>query len=202
MDDESPRVILVGGTSHTGKSTLADGLAGRLGWEHLFTDTLKRHPGRPWKTPQREVPEHVAEHYLSLPVEELLADVLRHYLSLWPRIQDAVSARLADRSQPGLVIEGSAVWPESAASLPSRRVAAVWLTAGDGFLRERIRASSGFAAASPRERAMITKFVERAIAFNSRMMEAVRRLGLGSLNVEGLSPDDLCAACLELVGCR
>ena len=46
--DEDTRVILIGGSSHTGKSTAAREIAGRLGWSHLSTDSLARHPGRPW----------------------------------------------------------------------------------------------------------------------------------------------------------
>ena len=41
------KLILIGGTSHTGKSTLARQLAEELGWNYLSTDQLARHPGRP-----------------------------------------------------------------------------------------------------------------------------------------------------------
>ncbi len=39
--------ILIGGTSHAGKSTLAQSLAAKLGWNYLSTDKLARHPGKP-----------------------------------------------------------------------------------------------------------------------------------------------------------
>ena len=77
--DSSLRVVFIGGTSHVGKSTLAESLAARLGWTRISTDTLARHPGRPWRPAPEKVPDHVAEHYLSLSVNELLKDVLRHY---------------------------------------------------------------------------------------------------------------------------
>ena len=92
------RVILIGGTSHTGKTALARALAARLGWRRLSTDSLARHPGRPWKTGGCVVPDHVAEHYLSLSVDELIEDVLAHYRSLWPAIRDLVSAHATDPS--------------------------------------------------------------------------------------------------------
>ena len=75
--DSSPRVVLIGGTSHVGKSTLSESLAARLGWTRISTDTLARHPGRPWKPAPEKVPDHVAEHYLSLSVNELIEDVPR-----------------------------------------------------------------------------------------------------------------------------
>ena len=46
-------VVLIGGSSHAGKSTVSESLAATLGWEHLSTDRQAAHPGRPW----RPVPE-------------------------------------------------------------------------------------------------------------------------------------------------
>ena len=40
------RVVLIGGTSNVGKSTVADEVAAKLGFERLSTDSLARHPGR------------------------------------------------------------------------------------------------------------------------------------------------------------
>ena len=40
------RVILIGGSSHVGKSTLAQSLASKLGWRYISTDSLARHPGQ------------------------------------------------------------------------------------------------------------------------------------------------------------
>jgi len=42
-------VILLGGTSCVGKSSLGQSLASSLGWDLLSTDQLARHPGRPWR---------------------------------------------------------------------------------------------------------------------------------------------------------
>lgn len=36
------RVILIGGSSHTGKSALAEVIGARLGWRHVSTDSLAR----------------------------------------------------------------------------------------------------------------------------------------------------------------
>src|SRR5690606_41363789 len=70
------RVVLIGGTSHAGKSTAARAVADRLGFECRTTDRLARHPGRPWRTPVGEVPPHVAEHYRALAVDARIASGL------------------------------------------------------------------------------------------------------------------------------
>ena len=64
------KVILIGGSSHVGKSTVSQSLATRLGFSHVSTDNLARHPGRPWKRAPEKVSGYIAEHYLSLSIDE------------------------------------------------------------------------------------------------------------------------------------
>jgi len=193
------RVILIGGSSHAGKSALAQALSLKLGWRHISTDSLARHPGRPWKTKPETVPEHVAEHYLSLSVDELLADVLRHYRSMWPGIEALVATHATDPFTDRLILEGSALWPESVAALHLDNVAAIWLTASGGLFETRIHHASRFGEASAREKTMVQKFLARALLYNERMMDAVRRIGLASLDIEATSSlDELSDLCLEI----
>ena len=93
-DNNKSRVLLIGGTSHTGKSTLAQAVATRLNWQHQSTDKLARHPGRPWSVGSEPISGEVAEHYLSLDVEELVADVLRHVEIDWQKAADQCSQGL------------------------------------------------------------------------------------------------------------
>ena len=144
------KVILIGGTSHVGKSAVSESLAARLGWAHVSTDSLARHPGRPWKPAPEKVPVHVAEHYLSLSVDELIEDVLRHYrVNVWPKVEEIVASHSNDTATTGIVLEGSALWPEFATSLDLDRTAAVWLTASEEVLSQRIHDGSGYRSKSP-----------------------------------------------------
>ena len=191
------QVVLIGGTSHAGKSTLAQSLGRTLGWECISTDSLARHPGRPWKALQKPVPSHVVEHYSSLSAEALLADVLQHYQRMWPGIEDMVRRHASVSSKDGLILEGSALWPVSVASLTVENVRAVWLTASDEFLCQRIYSESQFDEATDQEKKLIQKFIDRTLLYNQRMIEEVRRLGLISINVEEVaSLDNLSDRCL------
>lgn len=58
------RILLIGGSSHVGKSTVAQSLASHLGWNYRSTDKLARHPGRPWQAKPKKVPNHVAAHVI------------------------------------------------------------------------------------------------------------------------------------------
>ena len=195
------RVVLIGGTSHAGKSALGRQLAAGLGWEYLSTDKLARHPGRPWRDDGTAVPQHVVEHYATLPVEELLADVLRHYeQNVLPQVEALVRARVADRAGPGLVLEGSALWPEFAPRMLAEGAAALWLIAGEELLTRRLRAESRYAEKSAEERFLIDKFLQRTLAYNQRMADAVRGQGLLSVAVdEGEDLEGLARACLRAV---
>jgi len=206
MADEH-RVILIGGTSHTGKSTVSRALAERFGWVYRPTDKMARHPGRPWQTAPAQVPAHVADHYRSLPVDELIADVLRHYTdNVWPQVARLVALHTTDLATGRLIVEGSAVLPELAVTVIHHGVAAVWLTADDEHLQRRIHTESRYALKTPREKELIDKFVARTCMFNRRTVEVVKRLGLARVDVANASSagelTDTCLSALERQGCR
>jgi 2-phosphoglycerate kinase len=176
------RVVLIGGTSHTGKSSVARALAERLGFDCRPTDLLARHPGRPWRRPDWEVPPHVAEHYATLGVDELIRSVLDHYERLWPAIEELITDRV-NGTGPGLVLEGSALWPTRVAGLALPGIRAVWLTADDAVLRERMRASARYDEATDEERHLVDKFLARTERFQKLVAEAVDAHGLTRVDV-------------------
>lgn len=180
------RVVLIGGTSNVGKSTVAQGVAEELGFECLSTDALARHPGRPWRTSEWEVPAHVAEHYGSLTVNELVASVFDHYDRLWPRIEELITARASeDRGSTGLVLEGSALWPVRVARLQVPHTAAVWLTTDDSLVRARVHSAGCYEAATGEEQVLMDKFLARTERYQALMIEAIDRLGLACIDAGG-----------------
>ncbi|WP_405865115.1 MULTISPECIES: AAA family ATPase [unclassified Streptomyces] len=177
------RVVLIGGTSNVGKSTVAQLVAEKLGFACLSTDGLARHPGRPWRTPEREVPAHVAEHYATLTVDELITSVLGHYERLWPRIHDLIATHAAEGgADTGLVLEGSALWPVRLAGLDVARTAAVWLTADAAVLRARVHAAGHYEQATGEEQALMDRFLARSERFQGLMVEALDELGLDRID--------------------
>ncbi|MPY59831.1 hypothetical protein FNH08_22480, partial [Streptomyces spongiae] len=179
-------MVLIGGTSNVGKSTVSQAVADRLGFECLSTDSLARHPGRPWRRPDWEVPPHVAEHYGTLTVDELIASVLGHYERLWPRVEELITARATGRgTEPGLVLEGSALWPAHVVGLGLPRTAAVWLTADDAVVRARVHAAGRYDTATAGERHLMDKFLARTGRYQALMLEAVDRWGLARVDASG-----------------
>ncbi|UFU07328.1 hypothetical protein [Ruania halotolerans] len=184
-----PRVVLISGTSHAGTSSSAALVAQRLGYACRSTDQLARHPGRPWRTAEREVPPHVAEHYAHLPVEELLASVLDHYDHLAPRIRGLVTAHLAGAGGgDGLVLEGSALRPALIAGLSGSRVAAVRLVASPDVLDERIRREARAGVRTAAEHHLVDQFVARSLRFQSLMDAEAHGTGLALIDTSTRSP--------------
>ena len=191
--DDGLRVILIGGTSHTGKTTLARRLAERPGWAHASTDMLARHPGRPWPAGGRTVPAHVAEHYGELETEALIASVLAHYATVWPQAEALIRRHAENPTEPRLVLEGSALWPNRVAALDLPTVSAIWLVGEPPLLRDRIPAESRHAETDQCGRRLIDRFIARAIAFDAHLRMEIERLGLRSLNATDASPETVLA---------
>ncbi|NUU22476.1 MAG: hypothetical protein HOV68_13320 [Streptomycetaceae bacterium] len=195
-------MVLIGGTSNVGKSSIARVVAERLGFVCRSTDQLARHPGRPWRTPEREVPPHVAEHYAGLAVDELIVSVLGHYARLWPRIEELITEH-ASGGGPGLVLEGSALWPARVAKLAVPHTASVWLTADMPVLRERIRTAGRYAEATDEERFLMDQFAARTERYQVLMQDAAEEAGLPRIDAgDGRSVVELAGAVLALVGVR
>ena len=195
------KVILIGGSSQAGKSTLSESLSATLGWTRLSTDSLARHPGLPWRPAPEKVPKHVAEHYLCLSVDGLIDDVLRHYkVNVWSKVEAIIASRSNDPSTTGIVVEGSALWPEFATNLDFQKTAATWLTATEELFRQRIHAGSLYTSKSLQERIMIDKFLERTLAYNARMVEAVNRHDLPLIDVTQSNVTELTEKCLSTLG--
>jgi 2-phosphoglycerate kinase len=195
------RVVLIGGTSNVGKSTLAQALAARLGWRCMSTDKLGRHPGRPWRTDDRPIPAHVAAHYASLPIADLTGEQLRHYERMWPLLKSLIDAHASGQRAGRLILEGSGVWPDRVAEVLSAEVAAIWLTASPATLRGRIYSASRYSGLSDDEKVLVDRFVGRTERYNEHMLAAVGRLDLALTNVDSTSSlDELAEGCLRFLG--
>lgn len=163
--------ILIAGTSHVGKSTLAEKLADRLGWEAMSTDKLGRHPGRPWLA----VPPEVIEFYERLTPETIHWFLKVHHENMWRQIRPMIEvARQAGRR---LVLEGAALRPEYVAPLLTDDMVVVLLYADDNFLLARMRAAASYEARDAGERRIIDAFIDRSLRENAALQAAAREAG-------------------------
>ena len=191
------KVLLIGGLSHAGKSTFGLRLAEDLGWRHLSTDQLARHPGRPWRRDGADLPDDVIAHYSSLTAPELVDAVVQHYKqNVWPIVDAIVRSHVNNPYDPRLIFEGSAILPELVIGSQFQYVRSVWLTATDDLITERIRQDSQFDSRTEDEKQLIETFLARTLAFNEMLMSSVKRLSQQSLDANAADTfDALVSAC-------
>lgn len=188
---QQPLGILIGGSSHVGKTTLANELAASLGWELISTDNLGRHPGRPWPSPRPQV----AEYYSNLSDDTVHWFLKVHHENMWPRIRQIIED-CQHRSTP-FVLEGAALRPEYVAKLDPTIMARVFLYADDDFLRSRMIQAAGYGDADKSMVPIIDRFVERSIRENREMLADARNADIRCIDVA--APKSLEALTTELV---
>ncbi len=181
------KVLLIGGTSHVGKSTLASQMAETLGWDLLSTDQLARHPGRPWRNDGEVLPEDVVAYYTQPDASRILAMVVAHYRkNVGPIVNAIIKSRVNNAYDRGLVLEGSAILPEQfGANLPPE-VLSCWLTAPEEMIEQRIKTNAAYEQRSDHERRYIDAFVVRSLDFDRLMVRAVPDHALIDVSVQNL----------------
>jgi 2-phosphoglycerate kinase len=166
------QAILITGTSHVGKSTLAEKLAERLGWNGMSTDKLGRHPGRPWLA----VPPEVAEFYERLSPETIHWFLKVHHENMWRQVRPMIEAERAAGRR--FVLEGAALRPEYIAPLLSDQMVGVLLYGDDDFLRTRMQAAADYGLRGSAERRLIDAFVDRSLRENAALYVSALEVGL------------------------
>ena len=94
-------------------------------------------------------------------------------------------------------MEGSALLPELVMNLDIDKIVAVWLTAGEEVFRHRIHDGSLYHWKSPREQLMIDKFLERTLAYDAMLVNAVSRHGFTLVEVLQSNATELSERCLS-----
>lgn len=164
--------VLICGSSHVGKTTLAGRLAEALGWNPISTDSLARHPGRPWSA----APLPVIEYYSRLSPEAIHWFLKVHHENMWPGIRQKIEAEIKARKP--FLFEGAALRPEYIAPYISTRCEGILLHADGAFLRDRMRSEAGYEKSDEATRYIIDKFIDRSLRDNSEMYAAARQSGL------------------------
>ena len=188
---QPPLGILIGGSSHVGKTTLAKDLAASLGRELISADDLGRHPGRPWPSPRPQV----AEYYANLSDDTVHWFLKVHHENMWPRISRIIED--CEHRSKSFVLEGAALRPEYVAQLDPAIITAVFLYADDDFLRSRMMQAAGYKDADKSMASIIDRFVERSIRENREMLAAARNAGIRC--IDAAAPKSLEALTRELV---
>lgn len=169
--------ILIAGTSHVGKSTLAGLLSEKLGCEAISTDSLARHPGRPWPG----IPAPVEDYYTQLSAETIHWFLKVHHQNIWPLIRSLID-NTSGTGNPA-IFEGAALRPEFISPLLGGTVAGVFLHAGNDFLLERMRSHAQYDDATASQRRIMDAFIERSLRENTEMLASAQQHNVAVVDV-------------------
>lgn len=169
--------LLITGTSHVGKTTLATLLAEKVGYETYHTDKLGRHPGRPWP----KMRNFIEDYYSSLQASTVFKLLLIHHQNMWPNIQSLIESKAF---REGAILEGSALRPEYIHSQIGPTLKGVCLTADELFISNRIRKSCKYETLSVAHQKVVDGFVERSLLDDREQVLRAKELGIRCLKVD------------------
>ncbi|MCL2462925.1 MAG: hypothetical protein FWF44_09690 [Defluviitaleaceae bacterium] len=182
-----PKVILIGGSPMTGKSTLAAALSAKLGWQYVSTDDI----GEIIQTalgidPMRGV--NYLDYYANTDKSALVEDILAYHL----RIQPAVSRLTEINSAWGgpLIIEGWALYPEYVKNIGQKKARALWLVAEGDLLERRLRDNPGFYESAGEPEKVIENYLYRSEWHNGLILKQCEETKAQFIKVNGSEAEE------------
>jgi len=196
-----PKVIYIGGTPMVGKSTVARLIASRLQYGCISTDDLGAAIAAVTKATTHPEFHYMGEqdyrdYYAANSAEKLIRDIDDQHQALWPALQTLFQ----NHSSWGtpIIIEGWALRPDYVSELGGD-IAGLFLLAEDALIENRVRSSRFSENANHRE-AMLQRYLERSVWYNSVIKGQISRLGLRAIQVsEDMQPNKIYDQCMRVL---
>lgn len=162
-----PKVILIGGTPFSGKTTIARKIASVLEYSCISTDDIGAAIKAiiPEYSPMTEI--DYREYYIKHNVSELIEHTEKLHQKLWPAIENVIKAHSL-WSNP-IVVEGWALRPEKVLNLEYNNVKSIWFLADEKLLEERVKKDKDFYLGASDEGKMITHYLQRSFHTNKEI---------------------------------
>ena len=171
------KVILIGGSPMTGKTTIAIDISSKLPCACISTDDI----GVALQTvipidPMRG--KDYRDYYAQTPLSQLMTDARQYHQAMSP----AINRLIAIHSTWGdpLVMEGWAVYPSLIQSLNHRNVSSIWRIASDALLEQRMMERPDFLKGKAAE-----NYLARSMRHNRLLLEECRTRNARCIRIDG-----------------
>ncbi len=202
MDDL--RVLLIGGPSGAGKTTLARSVAARLGFLSTTVDDLVT-TARLVTDPEAQPDFHRMggvgwlEYFTTGPPERLVADAIALEQAMWPILMRLIDRREADKAP--IVMDWWLFNPDLVAEVSDVVIQSVWLHIDPVVLDRRERSLTEFREGSSDPERMHANFMHRSLWRNELIRERATALDLPLVRQTGeRSVEELTSEVLHLIG--
>jgi len=162
------KVIIIGGSPMSGKTTLAIKLAARYEYNCISTDDI----GEILQTmadinPIKDL--DYREYYIKKSIEDLCLDAWEYHQKIWPAVKRLVKIH-SEWGTP-IIIEGWALYPSLVNEFKSQNVKNIWLICDQNVLDYRLNANREFYQGASNEDVVKEKFLQRSIWHNKKLFD-------------------------------
>lgn len=162
------KVILIGGSPMTGKSTVAIALASKLNRACISTDDI----GEVLHTVTDINPmkgQYYTDYYSNTDKEKLIEDIKMYHAQIKPAIKRLVDIH-SSWGTP-VIIEGWAIYPDILDCLNIETVKSVWLIANESLLAKRLEDNTSFYKDASNPKKMLENYLYRSLWHNEFLLE-------------------------------
>jgi 2-phosphoglycerate kinase len=166
--DINLKVILIGGSPMSGKSTLARKLSSYLGYANISTDDI----GEVLQTAVDINPMKgfdYREYYIKKTEEELKADTIDYHLKLYPAIERLIEVHYTWGSP--IIIEGWALYPSILKNTGKENIKKLWIVCTEAVFTKRLNEDIGFYKGTSDEELMKAKYLQRSLWHNDKIID-------------------------------
>jgi len=186
------KVILIGGSPMTGKSTVATVLASELKCACISTDDI----GEVLQTVTDINPikgQYYTDYYSNTSKEKLIEDIKVYHAQIKPAIKRLIDIHTSWGAP--IIIEGWAIYPDLLDGLKTEEVKSVWLIANKILLQKRLEHNTAFFKDASNPEKMIENYLYRSCWHNDYLLEQCKLKNQKYILISGSeSPSELADA--------
>ena len=198
------KIVLIGGVSGAGKTTLGRALAKKLDAISLTADDLAL-AARAVTTPETHPDLHrmnipnAANYFTDSTVQKLIDDAEAQHEAVWPAIERVIQVR--SKEKHSMVIDGWFMHPSWVAALDHPNVHSFWLVAERHVLYQREQTLSHMLGKSSDHDRMLHIFLGRSYWYNDLINKEATEYNMNILRQDGtVTLEDLCTKVISQLG--
>ncbi|WP_435791226.1 hypothetical protein [Clostridium sp.] len=191
------KVILVGGSPMSGKTTLATKIASKYFHNCISTDDI----GQVIQTVIDVDPmkgHDYREYYIRKSIDGLLKDIEDYHERMWPSIKRLIDIH-STWSNP-IIIEGWALYPRLVKELGDKNIKKIWLVCDDKVLEKRLLEAKEFYMGATDKDLMIQNYLKRSIWHNHKIFKEIKEFNEDHIRISvDLTEEELFKRAIEVL---